>query len=85
MQQIPFQTNKSSLVMKNAELIQNKTLEGISDIRDESDRSGMRIVIERRRADRVLYFRYKIPECSRATAGTPLIQVCNMLTYRFSP
>ncbi|MFS7917931.1 putative DNA topoisomerase (ATP-hydrolyzing) [Helianthus anomalus] len=90
MQQIPFQTNKSSLVMKNAELIQNKTLEGISDIRDESDRSGMRIVIERRRADRVLYFSdkgivysapaYKIPECSRAAAGTPLIQVCNMLT-----
>ncbi|KAF5766366.1 putative DNA topoisomerase (ATP-hydrolyzing) [Helianthus annuus] len=49
MQQIPFQTNKSSLVMKNAELIQNKTLEGISDIRDESDRSGMRIVIELKR------------------------------------
>ncbi|KAF5789881.1 putative DNA topoisomerase (ATP-hydrolyzing) [Helianthus annuus] len=50
MQQIPYQTKKSSLVMKNAELIQNKlllkTLEGISDIRDASDRSGMRIVIE---------------------------------------
>nr|GFB34889.1 DNA gyrase subunit A, chloroplastic/mitochondrial [Tanacetum cinerariifolium] len=43
-EEIPYQTNKSSLVMKIAELIQNKTLEGISDIRDESDRSGMRIV-----------------------------------------
>ncbi|KAF5769506.1 putative DNA topoisomerase (ATP-hydrolyzing) [Helianthus annuus] len=47
--EIPYQTNKSSLVMKIAELIQNKTLEGISDIRDESDRSGMRIVIELKR------------------------------------
>ncbi|GKA60213.1 DNA gyrase subunit A, chloroplastic/mitochondrial, partial [Tanacetum coccineum] len=46
---IPYQTNKSSLVMKIAELIQNKTLDGISDIRDESDRSGMRIVIELQR------------------------------------
>ncbi|GJY96104.1 DNA gyrase subunit A, chloroplastic/mitochondrial, partial [Tanacetum coccineum] len=44
--EIPYQTNKSSLVMKIAELIQNKTLDGISDIRDESDRSGMRVVIE---------------------------------------
>nr|GEV10474.1 DNA gyrase subunit A, chloroplastic/mitochondrial [Tanacetum cinerariifolium] len=48
-EEIPYQTNKSSLVMKIAELIQNKTLEGISDIRDESDRSGMRIVIELKR------------------------------------
>ncbi|KAJ9541226.1 hypothetical protein OSB04_027732 [Centaurea solstitialis] len=47
--EIPYQTNKASLVMKIAELIQNKTLEGISDIRDESDRSGMRIVIELKR------------------------------------
>ncbi|GJU22638.1 DNA gyrase subunit A, chloroplastic/mitochondrial [Tanacetum coccineum] len=47
--EIPYQTNKSSLVMKIAELIQNKTLDGISDIRDESDRSGMRIVIELKR------------------------------------
>ncbi|GKD32501.1 DNA gyrase subunit A, chloroplastic/mitochondrial, partial [Tanacetum coccineum] len=46
---IPYQTNKSSLIMKIAELIQNKTLDGISDIRDESDRSGMRIVIELQR------------------------------------
>ncbi|KVI08482.1 hypothetical protein Ccrd_013144, partial [Cynara cardunculus var. scolymus] len=47
--EIPYQTNKASLVMKIADLIQNKTLEGISDIRDESDRSGMRIVIELKR------------------------------------
>ncbi|CAI9102730.1 OLC1v1001048C1 [Oldenlandia corymbosa var. corymbosa] len=44
--EIPYQTNKASLVEKIAELVEDKTLEGISDIRDESDRSGMRIVIE---------------------------------------
>lgn len=69
--QIPYQTNKATLVQKIAELVENKvqlnlrhlmfffllrlfidvgvcfqTLEGISDIRDESDRNGMRVVIE---------------------------------------
>ncbi|KAK0592650.1 hypothetical protein LWI29_022948 [Acer saccharum] len=48
--EIPYQTNKSSLVEKIAELVENKSLDGISDIRDESDRSGMRIVIELKRA-----------------------------------
>ncbi|KAL3623290.1 hypothetical protein CASFOL_032106 [Castilleja foliolosa] len=47
--EIPYQTNKASLVVKIADLVENKTLEGISDIRDESDRSGMRIVIELKR------------------------------------
>lgn len=47
--EIPYQTNKSSLVEKIAELVENKSLDGISDIRDESDRSGMRIVIELKR------------------------------------
>ncbi|XP_058226065.1 DNA gyrase subunit A, chloroplastic/mitochondrial [Rhododendron vialii] len=47
--EIPYQTNKASLVEKIAELVENKSLEGISDIRDESDRSGMRIVIELKR------------------------------------
>ncbi|KAL3516328.1 hypothetical protein ACH5RR_023230 [Cinchona calisaya] len=47
--EIPYQTNKASLVEKIAELVEDKTLEGISDIRDESDRSGMRIVIELKR------------------------------------
>ncbi|CAN4111330.1 unnamed protein product [Withania somnifera] len=48
-QEIPFQTNKASLVEKIADLVENKTLEGVSDIRDESDRSGMRVVIELKR------------------------------------
>ncbi|XP_024927780.2 DNA gyrase subunit A, chloroplastic/mitochondrial isoform X2 [Ziziphus jujuba] len=47
--EIPYQTNKSALVEKIAELVENKSLDGISDIRDESDRSGMRIVIELKR------------------------------------
>lgn len=47
--EIPYQTNKASLVEKIAELVENKILEGITDIRDESDRSGMRIVIELKR------------------------------------
>lgn len=47
--EIPYQTDKSSLVKKMADLVQSKSLEGISDIRDESDRSGMRIVIELKR------------------------------------
>ncbi|TYJ38249.1 hypothetical protein E1A91_A05G430900v1 [Gossypium mustelinum] len=47
--EVPYQTNKSSLVEKIAELVESKTLEGINDIRDESDRSGMRVVIELKR------------------------------------
>ncbi|KAL1292044.1 hypothetical protein AAHE18_20G243500 [Arachis hypogaea] len=47
--EIPYQTNKAALVEKIAELVENKNLDGISDIRDESDRSGMRIVIELKR------------------------------------
>ena len=44
--EIPYQVNKSELIIKIAELAQNKKIEGIRDIRDESDREGMRIVIE---------------------------------------
>ncbi len=44
--EIPYQVNKAKLVEKIAELVHEKRVEGISDIRDESDREGMRIVIE---------------------------------------
>ena len=47
--ELPFQVNKASLVEKMAQLVREKRIEGISDIRDESDRHGMRIVIELRR------------------------------------
>lgn len=44
--EIPYQVNKSRLIEKIAELVRDKKIEGISDLRDESDRNGMRIVIE---------------------------------------
>jgi DNA gyrase subunit A len=47
--QLPYQVNKKSLIQHIAELINNKKIEGIADIRDESDRDGMRIVIEVKR------------------------------------
>ena len=47
--QLPFQTNKAALIEKIAEMVNDKRLEGIADIRDESDRDGMRIVVELRR------------------------------------
>ena len=46
MTEIPYQVNKAALITRIAELVQDKTIDGISDIRDESDKSGMRIVIE---------------------------------------
>jgi DNA gyrase subunit A len=47
--ELPYQTNKAALIERIAELVNDKKLEGIADIRDESDRDGMRIVIELRR------------------------------------
>lgn len=47
--EIPFQVNKANLMEKIAENVKNKRIEGISDLRDESDRDGIRIVIELRR------------------------------------
>ncbi|OAB57225.1 DNA gyrase subunit A [Phormidium willei BDU 130791] len=47
--ELPYQTNKAALIEKIADLVNDKKLEGISDIRDESDRDGMRIVIELKR------------------------------------
>jgi len=47
--QLPYQTNKAALIERIAEMVNEKRLEGISDIRDESDRDGMRVVIELKR------------------------------------
>jgi DNA gyrase subunit A len=49
--EIPYQVNKAKLIEKIAELVQEKKIEGISDLRDESDREGMRIVVELRRGE----------------------------------
>ncbi|MFN5967742.1 MAG: DNA gyrase subunit A, partial [Pseudanabaena sp.] len=47
--EMPYQTNKASLIEKIAEMVNEKKIDGISDIRDESDRDGMRLVIELKR------------------------------------
>src|SRR5262249_32157232 len=63
--EIPYQVNKKSLIEKIAELVNEKKIEGISDIRDESDKSGMRVVIELKRgevADVVLNNLYKMTQ-----------------------
>ena len=60
--EIPYQVNKAALVQRIAELVKEKRLEGISDIRDESDRQGVRVVIEVKRdfqADVILNQLYK--------------------------
>jgi DNA gyrase subunit A len=63
--EIPYQVNKARLVERIAELVQNKKIEGISDVRDESDREGMRIVVEIKRgegAQLVLNHLYKLTQ-----------------------
>ena len=49
--ELPYQVNKASLLMKIGELVRDKKIEGIADIRDESDKSGMRAVIELKRGE----------------------------------
>ncbi|MBE8158522.1 MAG: hypothetical protein HAW59_03925 [Betaproteobacteria bacterium] len=49
--ELPYQVNKASLIARIAELARDKKIEGISDLRDESDRSGIRVVIELRRGE----------------------------------
>lgn len=61
--ELPYQVNKANLVIRIAELVREKRLEGISDLRDESDKSGMRVVIELKRneiPDVVLNNLYKL-------------------------
>ncbi len=60
--ELPYQVNKANLLIKIGELVRDKRIEGISDLRDESDKSGMRVVIELKRgenADVILNNLYK--------------------------
>ena len=60
--EIPYQVNKSAMIEKMAELVRDKRIEGIAELRDESDRDGMRVVVELRRdavADVVLNQLYR--------------------------
>ena len=49
--EIPYQLNKSRLIERIAELVKEKKLEGITELRDESDKDGLRVVIELRRGE----------------------------------
>ncbi len=63
--EIPYQVNKANLLIRIGELVREKKLEGISDLRDESDKSGMRVVIELKRgevAEIVLNNLYKLTQ-----------------------
>ena len=75
--EIPYQVNKAKLVEKIAELVHDKRIEGISDIRDESDRQGMRIVIELKKdadPDKVLKVLYKYSDL-QVTFGVNMVAI----------
>lgn len=78
--EIPYMVNKSRLIEKIAELVRDKQIEGISDIRDESDRKGIRIVIELKRdanANVVLNLLYKHSHMQRTFGAIMLALVDN--------
>ena len=92
--EIPYMVNKSVLVAKIAELVHDKRLEGISDIRDESDREGMRIVIELKRdvnSAVVLNYLYKHTQMQEAFGaimlalvdGEPKILSLHQMLYHY--
>jgi len=77
--EIPYQVNKAKLVEKIAELVKDKKIEGISDIRDESNREGMRIVIDLKKdinADIILNLLYKNTQMQE-TFGVILLALVN--------
>ncbi|MDR3349752.1 MAG: DNA gyrase subunit A [Acidaminococcales bacterium] len=94
--QIPYQVNKSRLIESIAELAQNKTIDGITDLRDETDRKGMRIVIELRRdvnPEVILNQLYKHTKMQDSFGinmlalvdGHPrVLNLCEMLSYYLS-
>ncbi|MDE6399155.1 MAG: DNA gyrase subunit A [Clostridiales bacterium] len=77
--ELPYQVNKAELIKNMADLVKDKRIEGISDIRDESDRQGMRIVIEVKRdaqAQVVLNLLYKHTEL-QTSAGITFLALVN--------
>ncbi|MBM3789224.1 MAG: DNA topoisomerase 4 subunit A, partial [Acidobacteria bacterium] len=77
--EIPYQVNKAKLIERIAELVRDKRLEGISDLRDESDREGMRIVIELKKdepAQVVLNNLYKLTPM-QSSFGIILLAIVN--------
>ena len=77
--EIPFQVNKAKTIERIAQLVQDKKIEGISDIRDESDRDGMRIVVEIKRGEQpevILNNLYKHTQLQE-TFGMILLAIVN--------
>jgi DNA gyrase subunit A len=77
--ELPYQVNKARLLEKIAELVQQKRLDGISDLRDESDREGMRMVVELRRGENaqiILNQLYKLT-AMQSTFGVILLALVN--------
>ncbi|GBF11449.1 DNA gyrase subunit A [Tepidibacillus sp. HK-1] len=78
-EEIPYQVNKARLIEKIAELVRDKKIDGITDLRDESDRNGLRIVIELRRdvnANVVLNNLYKLTQL-QTTFGINVLALVN--------
>ncbi len=79
--EIPYQVNKSRLIESIASLVREKTVEGITDLRDESDKDGMRIVIELRKGDEpevILNQLYKHTQLQDTTSIIMIALVNNM-------
>jgi DNA gyrase subunit A len=77
--EIPFQVNKAKIIERIAQLVQDKKIEGISDVRDESDREGMRIVVELKRGEQpevILNNLYKHTQLQE-TFGMILLAIVN--------
>jgi DNA gyrase subunit A len=77
--EIPYQVNKSRLIERIADLVQTKKIEGISDVRDESDREGMRIVIEVKRGEEpkiILNYLFKLTQMQESF-GMILLAIVN--------
>jgi DNA gyrase subunit A len=74
--ELPYQVNKARLIEKMAELVREKTIEGISELRDESDRDGIRIVIELKRGEMAQVILYKHTQME-TTFGIILLALVN--------
>jgi DNA gyrase subunit A len=80
--ELPYQVNKAELIIKIADLVKNKVVEGISNIRDESDRRGMRVVIDLKRGeipDVVLNQLFNLCSTRIIICISYLMQLCNNL------
>jgi DNA gyrase subunit A len=72
--ELPYQVNKARLIEKIAELVKEKKIEGITELRDESDKDGMRIVIELRAAKCRRW-------CSTTSTSRPSCRACSASTW----